>query len=160
MKLQEGAYENIITKELQGDISQAENNGLVCKQEDIDNSEAPSMLAEHINKLVINRLSDESLTAEERKDFVNSLIEFIGAGNEEKVVDEKMLSAVLSKQEEVRLKVTKQDIIRPLTGFRISNLFTGGHSNVPLNVEIERDIEIGNYDTDKFVEYIKTHLDF
>jgi superfamily II DNA or RNA helicase len=141
MKLQEGAYENIITKELQGDISQAENNGLVCKQEDIDNSEAPSMLAEHINKLVINRLSDESLTAEERKDFVNSLIEFIGAGNEEKVVDEKMLSAVVSKQEEVRLKVTKQDIIRPLTGFRISNLFTGGHSNVPLNVEIERDIE-------------------
>jgi hypothetical protein len=70
MKLQEGAYENIITKELHGDISQAENNGLVCKQEDIDNSEAPSMLAEHINKLVINRLYDESLTAEERKDFV------------------------------------------------------------------------------------------
>jgi len=28
-----------------------------------------------------------------------------------------------------------------------------------LKKEIERDIEIGNYDTDKFVEYIKTHLD-
>lgn len=28
-----------------------------------------------------------------------------------------------------------------------------------LKEEIERDIEVGNYDTDKFVEYIKTHLD-
>ena len=31
--------------------------------------------------------------------------------------------------------------------------------NIDLKNEIERDIESNNYDTDKFVEYIKTHLD-
>lgn len=142
MKLLEGSYENIITGELQHDMLQAEKDGLICKQKEIDNSEAPSMLAEHVCKLVMNRLSDESLTAKERKDFVNSIIDFIGDDKDEKVVEEKeMLSAVVSRQEETRLTVTKQDIVRPLTGFRISNLFTGGQSKVPLNVEIERDIE-------------------
>lgn len=142
MKLQEGAYENIITGELRQDMVQARSQGLVCKKEEIDLPEIPSMLAEHVNKLVLNRLSDESLTAEERMAFVNRLIDFIGEDEEEKIVDDKqMLSAVISKQEEVRLKATKLNLVRPLTGFRTSSLFTGGQSKVPLNAEIERDIE-------------------
>ena len=142
MKLQEGSYENIITNELQQDMMQAESDGLVCKQEEMDSAESPFMLAEHVNKLVRNRLADENLTAEERKDFVNRLIDFLGEDKEEKVVDEKqMLSAVVSKQEDARLKATKLDIIRPLTGFRTSNLFTGGQCKISLNAEIERDIE-------------------
>ena len=142
MNLQEGAYENIITGELQQDMEQAESQGLVCRQEDIDIPEVPSMLAEHLNKLILNRLSDESLTSEEKTAFVNRLIDFIGEDAEEKIVDDKqMLSAVISKQEEVRLKATKLDLVRPMTGFRTSSLFTGGQSKVPLNAEIERDIE-------------------
>ena len=142
MKLQEGSYENIITNELQQDMMQAESDGLVCKQEEMDSAESPFMLAEHVNKLVRNRLADENLTAEERKDFVNRLIDFLGEDKEEKVVDEKqMLSAVVSKQEDARLKATKLDIIRPLTGFRTSNLFTGWQCKISLNAEIERDIE-------------------
>ena len=142
MKLQEGSYENIITNELQQDMLQAKNDGFECQKDDIDDAESPFMLAEHINKLVMNRLSDESLTSEERTDFVNRLIEFLGEDKNEKVVDNKqMLSAVVSKSEDARLKATKQEMIRPLTGFRKSNLFTGGQSKVPLNAEIERDIE-------------------
>ena len=142
MNLQEGAYENIITGELQQDMEQAESQGLVCRQEDIDIPEVPSMLAEHLNKLILNRLSDESLTSEEKTAFVNRLIDFIGEDAEEKIVDDKqMLSAVISKQEEVRLKATKLDLVRPMTGFRTSSLFTGGQSKVPLNAEIVRDIE-------------------
>lgn len=142
MNLQEGAYENIITGELQQDMEQAESQGLVCRQEDIDIPEVPSMLAEHLNKLILNRLSDESLTSEEKTAFVNRLIDFIGEDTEEKIVDDKqMLSAVISKQEEVRLKATKLDLVRPMTGFRTSSLFTGGQSKVPLNAEIVRDIE-------------------
>ena len=142
MKLQEGSYENIITNELRQDMLQAEGDGLVCKQENIDDAESPFMLAEHVNKIVLNRLSDENLSAEERMDFVNRLIDFLHEDKEEKVVDDKqMLSAVVQKSEEARLKATKQDIVRPLTGFRKSSLFTGGQSKVPLNTEIERDIE-------------------
>lgn len=141
-RLKEGSYENIITEELQQDISQTEHEGLVCRQEEMDGAESPSMLAEHVNRLVLNRLSDENLSTEERVQFVNSLIDFLGEASEEKVADERqMLSAVISRQEDARLKATGNDLVRPLTGFRTSNLFTGGQSRVPLNAEIERDIE-------------------
>ena len=142
MKLKEGSYENIITKGLQHDMVQAEENGLVCKQEEIDNAESPSMLVEHVSKIIRNRLSDENLSVEERSAFINQLIDFLGEDGEDKIAnDTQMLSAVVSKQEEARLIATKQDIVRPLTGFRTSILFTGGQSIIPLNSEIERDIQ-------------------
>lgn len=142
MKLQKGTYENIITEELQQDMVQTERDGLVCKQEEIDDAETPSMLAGHIKKLVLNRLSDENLTAEDKRDFVNRLIDCIGEDDQEKVMDEKMmLSAVVSREEDARCRVTNKQMARPLTGFRTSNLFTGGQSKVPLNAEIIRDIE-------------------
>lgn len=142
MKLQEGVYENLITNELQQDMQQTLGDGFVCKKEEIDEAESPSMLAEHVNKIIKNRLSDENLSAEERVSFVNRLIDFLGEDKENEIVDNKqMLAAVVSTQEEARLKATHQDVVRPLTGFRISNLFTGGQSKVPMDAEIERDIE-------------------
>lgn len=78
MKLTEGSYENIITDELQQEMLQASAEGLVCKQDEIDDAESPSMLAEHVHRLISNRLSDENLSAEERVDFVNRLIDFLG----------------------------------------------------------------------------------
>lgn len=142
MKLTEGSYENIITDELQQEMLQASAEGLVCKQDEIDDAESPSMLAEHVHRLISNRLSDENLSAEERVNFVNRLIDFLGEQKEEKIVDEKnMLSAVISQQDNADLKATGNDLVRPLTGFRVSSLFTGGQSKVPMNSEIERDIE-------------------
>lgn len=142
MELQEGAYENLITGELQHDISQTEEQGMVCKQEEMDSAESPSYLADHINKIVLNRLSDEELSADEKADFVNRLIDFLGEDAGEKIVDHKqILSTVITKDENARLCATGRQIIRPLTGFRTSSLFTGGQSTVPLNTEIERDIE-------------------
>ena len=142
MKLQEGSYENLITTELQLNMQTASNDGLVCKQEDIDEAESPSMLTEHLCRIIRNRLSDENLSQEERVKFANQLIDSLGEGADEKVVNERqILSAVISKQEEVRLKSTEQSVIRPLTGFRTSSLFTGGQSKVPMNAEIERDID-------------------
>ena len=142
MKLVEGTYENLITDGLRQDMLDASKIGMVCKQEDIDSAESPNMLTEHLSKLIRNRLSDENLSAEERADFANRLIDFLGEGKEEKIVDEKRkLSAVVSQHEEARLKATNSTLVRPLTGFRVSNLFTGGQSHVSLSSEIERDIE-------------------
>lgn len=142
MKLIEGTYENLITDGLKQDMLDASTEGLVCKQEDIDSAESPNMMTEHLSRIIHNRLSDENLTAEERASFVNRLIDFLGEDKEEKVVDEKqMLSAVVSQQEEARLKATNKSLVRPLTGFRTSSLFTGGQSHVSLSSEIERDID-------------------
>ena len=142
MKLVEGAYENLITDGVRQDMLDASKIGMVCKLEDIDSAESPNMLTEHLSKLIRNRLSDENLSAEERADFANRLIDFLGEGKEEKIIDEKRkLSAVVSQHEEARLKATNSTLVRPLTGFRVSNLFTGGQSHVSLSSEIERDIE-------------------
>ena len=141
MILREGVYENLITNELQQDMKQAEIEGLVCKQEEIDKAESPSMLTEHIAKIIRNRLSDEKLTKEEKTAFINRLIDSLEENSDEKIINNnRMLAAVISKPEEATLNATKQTLIRPLTGFRTSSLFTGGQSAVPLNAEIERDI--------------------
>lgn len=142
MKLTEGTYENLITDGLRQDMQETVEAGAVCKQEDIDSAEAPDMLTEHLSKLIRNRLSDENLTMDERASFANRLIEFLGEDKQEQVVDnQQMLSAVISAQEDATLRATQSELIRPLTGFRTSNLFTGGQSKVPLVTEIERDIE-------------------
>ena len=142
MKLVEGIYENLITDGLKQDIDAALSDGLVCKEEYIDDTDSTNMLADHLSKIIRNRLSDENLTAEERTEFVNRLIDDLGEDKEEKVVEgKKMLAAVVSRQEEARLKATNSTLVRPLTGFRVSNLFTGGQSHVSLSSEIERDIE-------------------
>lgn len=142
MKLTEGTYENLITDELNQNMQEATSSGLVCKKEDIDEAESPNMLTDHLSRIIRNRLSDDNLTAEERISFVNRLIDFLGENNEEKIVDDKRkLSAVLSRQEEARLMSTNGTLLRPLCGFRSSNLFTGGQSPISLSSEMERDIE-------------------
>ena len=142
MKLIEGTYENLITDGLKREMLTSSEKGLICKQEDIDGAESPNMLTEHLSRIIRNRLSDENLTTEERTAFANRLIDFLGEEKEEKVVDDKqMLAAVVSRQEEARLKATNSTLVRPLTGFRVSNLFIGGQSHVSLSSEIERDIE-------------------
>ena len=142
MELLEGVYENLITNNLKHDIEQTQNKGLECKKEFIDEAESPSMLAEHVHKILVNRLSDEQLSTEERVNFVNRLIEILEESKEDYIADhQQMLTAVVSAQEEARLKATHQEAIRPMTGFRISNLFTGGQSEISMNTEIERDIE-------------------
>ena len=142
MKLIEGTYENLITDGLKQKMLNASVEGLVCKEDVLDSAESPHMMVDHLSRIIRNRLSDENLTAEERASFVNRLIDFLGEDKEEKLVDEKrMLAAVISQQEEARLKATKRNLARPLTGFRTSNLFTGGQSRVSLSSEIERDIE-------------------
>ena len=115
MELQEGAYENLITNELKQDIIEATDNGLVCKKDEIDGAESPSLLADHINKIIKNRLSDDSLSLEERVSFVNRLIDFLGENQDERIIEsQKMLVSVISQQEEARLTATNKEIIRPL----------------------------------------------
>ncbi|MBO7433085.1 MAG: DUF3427 domain-containing protein [Salinivirgaceae bacterium] len=141
MKLQEGSYENLITKELQKDIRIAENNGMVCKKDKIDEAESPSIIAQYIQSIINNRLADEKLTQKKRIEFANKLIDFLTENDGEIIDNENILSAIISKEDDAILNATKKEIVRPLTGFRTSNLFTGGQSIVPMNVELERDIE-------------------
>lgn len=141
MKLVKGVYENVISEQVSKDIDEAQNEGLICKKENIDIAESPSILTAYVSKIIKNKLNDESLSLKEKRDYINRIIDLIDDDNNDKIKEhDKLLTAVINNEEEVKLKVTNKSLIRPLSGFRVSNLFTGGQSAVPLGSEIERDI--------------------
>lgn len=139
MKLNKGVYEHLITNELKKDMNETMAQGLLCKEDKVDDAESPSMLADYIGKLVKRRLA-EDLSAEERTGVANKIIELLSDDDDKIANDKQILAEVIDAQENALRSATKQTSIRPLSGFRVSNLFTGGQSILSLSSEIERDI--------------------
>lgn len=142
MKLIPGVYENLINKEIVDEKTAIQNQGLVCKELPIDSAEQPRMLADYLSDAIKKRLDDESLSLSDRIKLANKILKDTGDVPEEQYLQdtENILSAVVTKQENARLEATQSEIVRPQTGFRLSNLFTGRQSAIPLNEEICRDI--------------------
>ncbi len=141
MKLTEGVYENLIDGNLAKDMMQTEAEGLVCKTEEIDAAESSKMLAEFLTDAIRKKLEDQGTTVEEKINFVNDILLSADMDDEEKLIDApKLLAAVVSQQKDEELRATQKDIVKPLSGFRSSNLFTGGQGGVSLGEEIMRDI--------------------
>lgn len=142
MKLQPGIYENLISESLRQDEVQTKQEGLVCVETEVDSAEHPRMLADYVATAVRKRLEDESLSPKERVQLVNRLLQDTnGESTDNDLTDTtNILSAVITPDENARLQATSQELVRPQTGFRISNLFTGRQSPIPLNEELVRDI--------------------
>lgn len=145
MVLEEGVYENLITRSLQSDIHQTEQQNFVCSEGKIDEAEQAHMLAEHVSRVIENRLSMPNMTGDERTCLVNCILDFIGQEEENAVVDkEHMLTSVLRKEKHKALQIVNAQPIRPLTGLRVSSLFTGGQGAISLSSEIKREIASAN----------------
>lgn len=150
MKLIKGVYENLIDESLRKDIVEASNNGLVCKEEDADTEEIPSMLSKHIYDLIRSRISDKRLSTEEKWSMINKIIlDAGGCFSDLNVKDSvlldpgQILTEVETKSQQAEFRITsKQGTERPLSGFRVSTLFTGSSDqNAPSMIEeIRRDI--------------------
>lgn len=142
MKLVKGVYENIISEQISKDIEKAQDKGLICKKDNIDIAESPSMLSTYVSKIIKNKLNDDSLSLKDKKNYINKIIELLDNEdyNDKIKEEDKLLTAVISSEDEIKLKATNKCLIRPLSGFRVSNLFTGGQNAISLGSEIERDI--------------------
>ena len=140
MALKQGIYEHIINKETERDIKQAEQSGLVCVQQQIDTAESPQMLANYLANIIRQKLED----TEEQQDRVNLINRImIDAG----LIDDKqiakpadLLAEVMSQQHATLQRESNTQTVRPISGFRVSNLFTGGSSALSLGEEIRREI--------------------
>lgn len=140
MALKQGIYEHIINKETERDIKQAEQSGLVCVQQQIDTAESPQMLANYLANIIRQKLED----TEEQQDRVNLINRImIDAG----LIDDKqiakpadLLAEVMSQQQATLQHESNTQTVRPISGFRVSNLFTGGSSTLSLGEEIRREI--------------------
>ena len=54
--LKKGIYENLISQGMEREIHTAEAENLVCVREEIDNTEAPQMLADYLAKAIRQKL--------------------------------------------------------------------------------------------------------
>lgn len=141
MKLKEGVYENLINERLLEDMRQTEQSGLVCKTEPMDAAESAKMLADFLAESIRRKLEDADVPVEDKIEMTNRILETADVDDDETLsLTPRLLSAVVSAQREAQLQATKQELVRPLSGFRVSNLFTGGQSGVSLGTEIMRDI--------------------
>ena len=140
MKLKEGAYENVISRQTAADIRETEAAGLVCKTVEIDSAESTKMLADFLAHSIMKKLGDKDFSVEEKIGMVNDVLEKTQMSDEDAIEVPRLLSAVISRQRQVTLEATATDLVRPRSGFRVSNLFTGGQSEISLGAEIMRDI--------------------
>ena len=114
MKLVKGVYENIISEQVSKDIEEAQDEGLICKKDDIDIAESPSILTAYVSKIIKNKLNDDSLSLIEKRNYINKIIELIDDDNNDKIKEhDKLLTAVISNEEEIKLKATNKSLVRP-----------------------------------------------
>ena len=138
--LKQGIYEHIINQETDRKMQEAEQSGLVCVQQPIDGAESPQMLANYLANAIRQKLED----TEEQQDRVNLINRImIGAGlldDKQIVKPTDLLAEVMTQQQSALQNQSNTQTIRPISGFRVSNLFTGGNSTLSLGEEIRREI--------------------
>ena len=138
MKL--GIYEHIINKETERDIQQAEQSGLVCVQQPIDGAESPQILAKYLADAIRQKLEDTE-EQQDRVNLINRIMTDAGLLDDKQIVKPAdLLSEVMTQQQSALQHQSNTHTIRPISGFRVSNLFTGGSSTLSLGEEIRREI--------------------
>lgn len=142
MSLKEGVYENLINEDLSRKIAQTEQSAFICKRDDIDNAEASEMLSEYVARVVREKIDADNMSVEDKIGYVNNVIKALDSDDRDELIadDSEYLSAVVSRQKDAERAATHTSAVRPLSGFRVSNLFTGGQSALSLVDEIRRDI--------------------
>ena len=138
--LKKGIYEQVINQETEKKISEAEQNGLKCLQQPIDEAESPQILANYLAKAIRQKLED----IEKQQDRVNLVNQILANAEliEDKVITKPsdLLSEVMSNNQFLLQEESESKTVRPISGLRVSSLFTGGNSAISLGEEIRREI--------------------
>ena len=138
--LKQGIYEHIINQETDRKIQEAEQSGLVCVQQQIDSAESPQMLANYLANAIRQKLEDTE-EQQDRVNLINRIMIDAGLLDDKQIVKPAdLLAEVMTQQQSALQNQSNTQTIRPISGFRVSNLFTGGSSALSLGEEIRREI--------------------
>ena len=138
--LKQGIYEHIINQETDRKMQEAEQSGLVCVQQPIDGAESPQMLANYLANAIRQKLEDTE-EQQDRVNLINRIMVDAGLLDDKQIVKPAdLLAEVMTQQQSALQKQSYTQTIRPISGFRVSNLFTGGSSTLSLGEEIRREI--------------------
>ena len=138
--LKQGIYEHIINQETDRKIQEVEQSGLVCVQQPIDSAESPQMLANYLANAIRQKLEDTE-EQQDRVNLINRIMIDAGLLDDKQIVKPAdLLAEVMTRQQSALQNQSNTQTIRPISGFRVSNLFTGGSSTLSLGEEIRREI--------------------
>ncbi|MBP9482314.1 MAG: DUF3427 domain-containing protein [Parabacteroides sp.] len=148
MELTTGIYETLIYKALQDKLINLNPLKYHSFTDSIDEAEAPKLIANYISKILHRILSDDSFESlSQRIEFVNSVFKYVESEwewdlNEDYLIQQNnLLTGIIDRvgmtDEQVKSLRTS---LRPLSGFNVSNLFTGSNSDISIDNEICRDI--------------------
>ena len=138
--LKKGIYENIINQEIERDIHTAESQQMVCIREQMDDAESPKILADYLAKAIRQKLEDTE-NLHDRMTIVNKILSEYGLVDDIQIADtSNLLMEVMTRQKDLLQRSSRSETVRPQSGFRVSNLFTGGSSVLSLGEEIRREI--------------------
>ena len=138
--LKQGIYEHIINQETDRKMQEAEQAGLVCVQQQIDSAESPQMLANYLANAIRQKLEDTE-EQQDRVNLINRIMIDAGLLDDKQIVKPAdLLAEVMTQQQSALQNQSNTQTIRPISGFRVSNLFTGGSSTLSLGEEIRREI--------------------
>ena len=138
--LKQGIYEHIINQETERQMQEAEQSGLVCVQQAIDDAESPQMLANYLANAIRQKLEDTE-EQQDRVNLINRIMIDAGLIDDKQIVKPTdLLAEVMSQQQATLQRESNTQTVRPISGFRVSNLFTGGSSTLSLGEEIRREI--------------------
>lgn len=142
--LKKGIYEHIINEETERNIQKTEQQDMVCVRKNIDTAESPQMLANYLAQIIREKLEDTD-SQQERINLVNNILQEAGLVKDMQIVEPShLLAEVMSKQQNVLQTESHTETVRPLSGFRVSNLFVGGNSPISLGEEMRREIASAN----------------
>lgn len=138
--LKKGIYEHIINQETEKQINDSEQSGLVCLKQPIDDAESPQILANYLAKAIRQKLEDTE-EQQDRVNLVNRIMIDVGLMDEKQITaPSNLLAEVMSQEQSIMQAESNSKTVRPISGFRVSNLFTGGSSAISLGEEIRREI--------------------
>lgn len=146
--LKKGVYEHVIDQITKQHINEIEQQNMFCIRQSIDNAESPQILSNYLAKVICQKL-EEIEDQQDRVNLINNILSEAGLIDGMKIADPSNLLTEIMSQQQAQLQRHPQTqrllpTVRPISGFRVSNLFTGGNSSLSLGEEIRREIASAN----------------
>lgn len=170
MELIPGVYETLVSAAIERKLTELPSDKYFVKKVDIDSAESCKMLSDYLAEVVCEilkgyfRYSNPSKSISSQVEVVNRVLQFIESewkdeyiettdyqlSNESKL---QFLRGIYSKVGYTQEQVEERAKYHPISGYRVSSLFTGGN-DISIDDEIKRDIQTANK-IDFVVSFIK-----
>ena len=172
MELLPGVYETLITAAIEEKLSYLAAKDFFVKKEDIDSAESSKLLSQYLAGVVSRILKDYFISADGNTatvagqvEVVNRVLNFIES---EWALDDfvssdysisphsetKLLRGIYKRAGFTDKQIEEKSKVHPKSGYRVSNLFTGGNNELTMVDEVRRDIQTAD-SIDLIVSFIK-----